>query len=213
MTRILRWLFFALLVRPVVLVVLGLNVRGREHLPRDGPAILAANHNSHLDAMVLMTLLPLGMLHKVRPVAAMDYFLSNRLLGWFATRIIGILPIARRRSHPDEDPLAGCSEALERGEVVIFFPEGSRGEPERMAELRGGIAKLAARHPDVPVTPVFLFGLGKALPRGEALLVPFFVDLFVGEALHGRDHPQDFLPTLRARMETLGGQVRLAPWD
>lgn len=212
-STILRWLFFALLVRPVIAVILGLNVRGREHLPSGGPAILAANHNSHLDAMVLMTLIPLRLLHKVRPVAAADYFMRNRLLAWFSIRIIGILPIARRGASRQDDPLAGCGEALERGEIVIFFPEGSRGEPERMAEFRGGIAKLAQRYPEVPVVPIYMHGLGKALPRGEALLVPFFLDIFVGPARFGKDCPSGFRDQLRADIEALRTQERIADWD
>ncbi|NBB93538.1 MAG: 1-acyl-sn-glycerol-3-phosphate acyltransferase [Gammaproteobacteria bacterium] len=212
MIGILRWLFFTLLVRPVVGIVLGMNVRGREHLPKTGPAIITANHNSHLDAMVLMSLLPHRLLHRVRPVAAADYFMKGRFLSWFSTKIIGILPIARK-SGAGDDPLAGCYEALEAGEILIIFPEGSRGEPERMAPFRGGVAKLARLYPDVPVAPVFMHGLGKALPRGEGLLVPFMLDIYVGPSLHGRDEDDDFLVTLREKIEVLASQHHAASWD
>lgn len=211
LTRILRWLFFTVVVRPVILVLLGLNVRDREHLPVNGPAIVAANHNSHLDTMVLMTLLPHRLLHRVRPVAAADYFLRNRLLAWFATGIIGILPITRKREG-DDDPLAGCSQALERGEILIFFPEGTRGEPEQMGRFRSGIARLAERHPDVLVVPVFMRGLGKALPKGEALLVPFMLDVWIGEALYGRDET-DFMPALQIRMQKMAETGHGPEWD
>ncbi|HSH26755.1 MAG TPA: lysophospholipid acyltransferase family protein [Wenzhouxiangella sp.] len=212
MSRILRWLFFSLIVRPIVSIVLGMNVRGREHLPQSGPAIIAANHNSHLDAMVLMSLLPHRLLHRVRPVAAADYFMKGRFLSWFSTKIIGILPIARKSSSGD-DPLAGCYQALAASEILIIFPEGSRGEPERMAPFRGGVAKLAGLYPDVPVTPVFMHGLGKALPRGEGLLVPFMLDIYVGPALHGKDGHEDFLVTLRERIESLASRHQAAAWD
>jgi 1-acyl-sn-glycerol-3-phosphate acyltransferase len=218
MGRLLRWLFFGVVVRSVVLFLLGLNVRHRDRLPQHGPAILTANHNSHLDAMVLSSLLPLGLLSRVRPVAAADYFLRNRLLAWFATEVVGILPIARQRaksvSDPDSgDPLSGCDTALARGEILIFFPEGSRGEPERLAPFRRGIGILAERHPDVPIYPVFLHGLGKALPRNEALLVPFILDVFVGEPLYGRDHPEGLVEALREQIVALGKEEHFSTWD
>ncbi len=180
-----RWLqiaCFALLARPLVWLVLGVNVRGGQRLPRRGPAVILANHNSHLDTLVLMSLFPLGRLHAVRPVAAADYFLRNRLLAWLSLRVLGILPLARDGGDA-RDPLALAQQALERGEILLLFPEGSRGDPERPARLKPGIAHLARRLPEVPLVPVHLQGLGKALPKGEGLLVPFICDIWVGDAL------------------------------
>jgi len=213
MNRSLRFLFFLFLVRPLVLVLLGINARHRELLPIKGPAIVAANHNSHLDTLVLMTLFPQRLLPSLRPVAAADYFLRNRALSWFARHIIGIIPLSRSVKAGDADPLAECDAALAENAILILFPEGSRGEPEQLGAFKTGIAHLARRHPDVPVIPVFLHGLGKALPRGAFLLVPFFVDVFIGKALHWPGDRAAFMAELDSRIRALGGEGHFAPWD
>jgi 1-acyl-sn-glycerol-3-phosphate acyltransferase len=213
MTRVLQYLFFLLLVRPLVLLVLGLNVRSRELLPAQGPAIIIANHNSHLDTLALMSLYPLSMQRYLRPVAAMDYFMRNPLLAWFATRIIGIIPLQRSVKAGEGDPLASSVEALARGEILILFPEGSRGEPERLGHFKTGIAHLAKRAPDAPVVPVYLHGLGMALPKGEALLVPFFCDVFIGEPLHWQGDRESFMQTLNGAMNQLAERGGFPLWE
>lgn len=213
MNRLLRALFFRLIVRPFVLLVVGVNVRNRERLPSAGPAILVANHNSHLDTMVLMTLLSPRLLPKVRPVAAADYFLKNRLLSWFAQDIIGIIPLARGRGGMKSDPLAAVHEALDRGEILILFPEGSRGEPERLAELKSGVAHLALAHPDVPVIPAFLHGLGKSLPKGSVVPVPFVCQVLVGEPLPAATDRRTYMEQLRDRMSAISAEGQFPAWE
>jgi 1-acyl-sn-glycerol-3-phosphate acyltransferase len=210
MSRALRLVFFALIARPIALIVLGLNLRHRERLPLNGPAIIAANHNSHLDTLVLLSLFPLRLLPKLRPVAAADYFTVNPLLAWFSLNVIGILPI-KREAKGGADPLKPCEMALERGEILVLFPEGSRGEPEVMGRFKRGIAVLAARRPDVPVTPIFLHGLGKALPKDDPILVPFFCDVFVGEALRGSPEQTEFMTELTTRMQALASELPREP--
>jgi len=206
--RVVRLLFFALLVKPFVLIILGVNIKRPEWLPRRGPAILVANHNSHLDTVVLISLFPLRMLHAVRPVAAADYFLCNSLLAWFALRVIGIIPLSRSgRTFGHEHPLAPCVRALERGDILILFPEGTRGEPERRARFKSGVAHLAKCRPDVPVVPVFMRGLGKALPRGEALFVPWICDISVGEPVAWQENKNSYMRALQERFDRLADEM------
>ena len=217
MAAFLKHLFFALVVRPIVLLLLGLNVRRPELLPTEGPAILVANHNSHLDTMVLMTLMPAGLLPRIRPVAAADYFLRNRLMAWFSLKVIGILPVSRKGREPGTDPLAEANAALGRREVVILFPEGTRGEPEALADLKSGVAHLALAHPEAPVVPVFLHGLGKSLPKGAFVPVPFFCDVFIGEPIHGGDErwggdAHRLLDGLDDRLRELASEGRFPDW-
>lgn len=212
MARLLKILFFVVVVRPVVTLIMGLNIRHRERLPTQGPAILVANHNSHLDTAVLISLFPLLMIHRVKAVAAADYFMKTSWLRFFSQNMIGIIPISRKKEDRDGDPLQGVSEELSRGTIVIFFPEGSRGEPEKMSEFKFGIAKLAERFPQVPIYPIFLQGLGKALPRGEGLFVPFFCDIVIGEATLKTEDSATFVQRLASTVSALSSEVRLQEW-
>jgi len=213
MAPLLRFIFYAGLIRLIALIVLGLNVRHRERLPRAETAVIVANHNSHLDTMVLMSLFPLKLLPKLRPVAAMDYFLGSRLFSWFTLNIVGILPIKRTFERGDDNPLAPCTQALRDGQVLIVFPEGSRGEPERMQSFKGGIARLAESNSAVPVIPAYLHGLGKALPKGENVLVPFFCDVFVGEPLAWTADRRSVMRQLDERMNAFASEGHFPSWD
>jgi 1-acyl-sn-glycerol-3-phosphate acyltransferase len=209
MQRLLRLLFVLLVARPVTLFVLGLNIRNRERLPVRGPAIVAANHNSHLDTLVLLSLFPLREIHRVRPAAAADYFLSKPWLAWFSRNFIGIVPVTRSGANRHHDPLNECHETLARGDVLIIFPEGTRGEPETMQKLKSGIAHLAMRCPEATIVPVFMHGLGRAMPKGECLLVPFFCDVFVGEPISWNGDRRAFMERLESQFKFL--QSRLPP--
>ena len=183
----LKKIFFALFVRPLVLIISGVQVVGKDKLPLKGPCIIAANHNSHLDTLVLMSLFPLSKINRVRPIAAADYFMKNRYFAWFSQNIIGIIPLKRKPTKEEGHPLLGVTKALKNGDIVIVFPEGSRGVPEEMSTFKTGIAHLAKEFPSVPVVPIYIHGAGKALPKGEALFVPFIIDVYIGEALYDND--------------------------
>lgn len=202
---ILRTLFFLLVIRPLTTFLLGMNIRNFSRLPKSGPAIVIANHNSHLDAVVLMSLFPLRMLAKIHPVAAEDYFLSNRFLAWFSTKIIGIIPF--KRKVVKENPFKQVEEALNRADVIIFFPEGSRGEAEKLSSMKNGIAHLAKKFPSIPITPVFLHGLGKALPKSDPILVPFVVDVAIGSPLSNCEDRALFMQSIHDIFEDLSREI------
>jgi len=204
-----KTLFFTFLVAPIIKIVLGLSIKNRDRLPEKGPAIIIANHNSHLDTVALMCLFPLFFVKNVRPVAAADYWTKNKLITWFANNFIGVIPIKRKNDGTNkEDLLAPILEVLKQNKIVIYFPEGSRGNPEEMVQFKKGISHLAMNAPHVPIIPVFLYGLGKALPRGEGLLVPFICDVNIGAAKFWSGDKDQFVKDLQETINQLGSETR-----
>ena len=176
-------ILFILMIKLVLLFLAGLNVRHRERLPQTGPAIIAANHNSHLDTLVLLSLLPLKQALKVRPIAAAEYFLKNKTMAWFSTRILRIIPIDRRHAEQFYQALDIMEASFVKGEILLIFPEGSRGHPEQLSQIKSGISRIAERFPNIPIYPIFMRGTGKSLPKGDFVFVPFIIDVIVGQAL------------------------------
>lgn len=218
MSRILI-ILFSLITRIVVLLVIGLHVRYRERLPDSGPAILVANHNSHLDTLVLMSLFPLSRVHQLRPVANEQYFLQQGdWLAWFSHHVLQIIPVScelktgesREESSSHRAFFKSCTTALAQNQILILYPEGTRGEPERLGEFRSGIAHLAKQHPEVPIIPIFLHGLGKSLPKGEILLVPFLCWICIGEPIYWNGQKQAFLHHLTERIQALSTETTLS---
>lgn len=201
----LKRLFFLIFIRPIVILIAGIHIIDRENLPKNAPFIIAANHNSHLDTFVLLSLFPSNMVEKVRPVAAADYFTKNRFLSWFTRTCIGTIFINRIPKKSKNHPLYEVQNALKNNEVVIIFPEGSRGEPEEFKPFKNGISHLSKLMPNIPVVPIFLHGAGKSLPKGEALFVPFIIDVVVGEKLFiNEDEPiSDFTQRVEDSIKNL----------
>jgi len=209
---IMRTLFFTFIIRPFILIILDLNVRRQKNLPNSGPAIIVANHNSHLDTLVLMTLFKGKKLHMIRPIAAADYFLKNKFLAWFSLNIMHIIPLDRKPKSKD-GLFKGVYESLDQNDVVILFPEGSRGEPEQVSRFKSGIYHLLKERPNVPIYPVFMHGLGKSLPKGESVFVPFFCDVFIGEHFFWEDDKKEFMNRLKDEMNHLASEGSFPLWD
>lgn len=164
-------------------------------LPR--PAIFYANHSSHLDFVAIWSVLPGAARRRTRPVAAADYWGSG-LRGRWADAMFRPVLVTRGRggeragrpSSADAAPsaalsaaaaaaarglrgqLAALGAALEDGDSLIIFPEGTRGDGAAIARFQAGIARLARAYPEVPLIPVALANLGRILPKGGLVPVP-----------------------------------------
>lgn len=203
-----RLVFYGLVVRPLLYLIIGLRVKGREHLHTDRQVLIVSNHNSHLDTVVLLDLIGPMRMASFRPVAAADYFTTSSVTYTLTSLGFNILPIRRTKDGGGDDPLEVMAAALERGESLIIFPEGTRGEPEQMSRFRSGAARLIARFPKLDVIPVYLDGLGRILPRGEWYPVPFVGRVNVGAPRTFAGTPEEITHELERAVLALKAECR-----
>jgi 1-acyl-sn-glycerol-3-phosphate acyltransferase len=140
-----------------------LAIEGGANLPKSGSFVLAANHASHLDALVLASAVNWRLQSRVFPVAAGDTFFSTRLTGILSALLINALPMWRRQacSHG----LSDLRQRLTQDRCVfIVFPEGTRSRTGELGPFRAGVGMLVAGT-DVPVVPCRLAGTYEAWPH------------------------------------------------
>ena len=205
MRDLLQILFFAIVARPFMTLFIGLKVRGREHIPRQDPFVLIANHSSHLDTVSLLSLFPLRRLRRIRPAAAADYFERNRAVSGLGRACFNILPIARKGIQKDNHPIDVMRQALLRGESLIFFPEGTRGSGPEPGRFMPGIAHLAEQAPGVPIVPAYLTNVGRSLPKGEYIPVPFICEVRLGAPVRTSGSRDERLSQLESAVLALRG--------
>lgn len=212
----LRAILITLVGKPLARLFTGADVIGREHLPVTGPAIIAANHASHVDTLMLLTLFKARTIPKVRPAAASDYFLKDPVVGWFSRNVVGIIPVARDKVKDGEDVLAPAREALQNGCIVIVFPEGTRHADEAddgLGRLKNGVARLAEAFPAAPVIPVWLQGAGRVLPKGKVIPVPMNCTVLAGSPIRWEGRRTPFMEALREGLESLRAKAPPQRWD
>ncbi len=153
--RVVYWVARAIL-QPFFLVYFRMKRIGMEHVPKDGPVIIASNHRSFMDPWVI------GMLLR-RPVfyVAKTELFHNRLVAWLLSSL-GAFPVDR--GNGDRDAMGAARLILERGDVVVIFPEGTRIRPGALAQPKRGAGRLALET-GAPVVPVSLIGT-EAVRRG-----------------------------------------------
>jgi len=154
------------------------TVAGRQHLPARGSYILVANHASHLDALCLLSTLPLAKLHRAYPAAASDYFFTSPARRSLVTLFLNALPLERHGGASGSLELCRAVLAAQ-GNILLLFPEGTRTATGALGPFKAGIGLLAGGAA-IPVLPCLLEGCFQALPRGRWWPRPGKVRLVIG---------------------------------
>ncbi len=170
---------------PLLLRLVGVKTLRKPNFKEVKQFIIVANHNSHVDTMVLLSSLPISLLKRTHPVATATYFGKKKWLELLSNLFVNTVLIKRREEKTpetnQEKALERLMKKLEQGHSLILFPEGSRGEPEQMQAFRKGIGVLLQKFPNIPFIPVYLKGMGKILPKGSILPVPYDAQVYFGE--------------------------------
>lgn len=155
------------LVGPAARAIYRPDVRGLEHIPADGPVILASNHLSFIDSMVIPILVP----RQIPFLAKAEYFngtgLKGRVMRWFFTSM-GMVPVERDNARASLASLQVLEDVLRRGGAVAIYPEGTRSLDGKLHKGRIGVARLALNS-GAPVIPVALTGTDEVQPVGRTL--------------------------------------------
>jgi len=186
----------------VLHLIFGLSVRGKDNLPESGPFVLAANHNSHLDILMLCSVLPLCLLRDVHVVAASDYFAQHKRLFAFLDWLLQ--PVWVDREAAGDDVIGRMGEIVDAGESLLIFPEGTRGEAGVLGHFHTGAGRLIAERPNVPLLPAFIRGSERAMPRRTAWPMPVWQHVSIGPPQAVGGGGGDITVDLRASIATLG---------
>lgn len=141
--------------------------------------IYFANHQSHLDWVLIWAALPSELRTTTRPIAAKDYWTSSPLKHWITREIFRAVYVNRQRTD-DEDPLAPLALALEGGDSLVIFPEGTRSSKGEPMAFKSGIYHLAKQFPQVQLIPTWISNVQRVMPKGEVVPVPILCTVTFG---------------------------------
>lgn len=161
------WILKMVVVGPLIKALMRPWARGREHVPGSGPAILASNHLSFSDSVIM----PLAIRRRVTFPAKAEYFTTKGIGGFLMKlffRSIGQVPMDRSGGRASAAALDTAVTILEQGELFGIYPEGTRSPDGRLYKGKTGVARLALRT-GVPVIPVAMIDTEKSMPVGKVL--------------------------------------------
>jgi 1-acyl-sn-glycerol-3-phosphate acyltransferase len=160
----------------------GARVRWRGCRPGVARRVYFANHRSHVDFVLIQGCLPVPLRVITRPVAGADYWNASRFRHFIGIDVFNALLVSRSDGRAaDDDPVAHMTEALQDGNSLIVFPEGTRNVTDQpLLPFKSGIYRLARLCPDVEFVPVWLDNLERVMPKGEIIPVPILCTVTFG---------------------------------
>lgn len=175
------WLMKHIIAGPLLWVFFRPWVSGDENVPRQGPVIIASNHLSFIDSIIL----PLVNRRRIYFLAKSEYFTGKGLKGFFSRLFFsgtGQLPIDRSGGKASEASLNTGLSVLSRGEILGIYPEGTRSPDGRMYRGRTGVARMILEG-QVPVVPVVMIDSERVMPIGKKMPKPGRVGVVYGKPL------------------------------
>jgi 1-acyl-sn-glycerol-3-phosphate acyltransferase len=139
--------------------------------PKAEQRIYFANHQSHLDWVLIWAALPRDLRAQTRPIAAKDYWTGSRFKHWLTREVFNAVYVNRQRTD-DQDPLEPLAEALQHGDSLVIFPEGTRSNKGDPQPFKSGLYHLAEQFGQVPLIPVWIDNVQRVMPKGEVVPVP-----------------------------------------
>ena len=180
------WMFFChkLIMRPFFKVILGGDYYLNPSIKSKTPYIIVANHSSHVDTLAILSSLPSHNIHKLKPVAAKDYFARSFIVKYCSKLFINVLLIDRKDPNSRELTIQSMIRSLKEGNNLLIFPEGTRLNDPTIQPFKSGILAVLKACPDVPYIPAYVESTAKILPKGEAMVVPHNFKLLFGKAFY-----------------------------
>ncbi len=154
------------------------NPEGLKDLPT--PIIIAANHQSHLDTPLILSILPPHIRHHCIVGAGADYFFDRRLRAYLSATFLGAIPI--ERSRPSRTSAELAYRLVGEGWNLVLFPEGGRTPDGLLQPLKAGAAQVAIRT-NTPVLPIYIDGTYEIFGKGSGRLRPGKTTITVGRLI------------------------------